>query len=1322
MLDLLRTFTGCPDGPLQYMVLPHATLILYLSADAVVILDASNLSLIRVLAFREVFPSLQYLDEAVSCVAVDPAMKIIVASMNTRVAAWSLSGVQSDIWRIHSSLVLPDGDFITALDCRSGLLAVGSKSGLSVYTLILENDLLTWSKKWSACVVTPSLVKFAPTLTYIVTISSNDTQVRLYSTTSGKQTQGIPHPRTVEDVIWRYSPASRSDDPALFTITSDSALRIFLPVVDSPRRLQLHLTVDVFTSLSFKAAFKLAHPIKSKIIWLDRDIISPAVKARLASSPGSSIEVVRLREVEEEDWDLFMRVLGDGSILLSAVANIDRKPPTLLRQFTISHSPPGTLYPLPSNLYLLPRPNGAGLTLVTSPPLRTFEISAVTLLNGRADSLQLGAAGFDRVPREESKILRFVRTPAGRGVAVVRVSGGETWMVTDGGSNLSRVDSWPSADQVIVLDGGKLVATYSAESAILTLHSNPSSTLHLPRISCLFSTPSRLEHESIAGLTEDKSIFHIHITGSPNPTLVLYSHNSLPLPETPKLILPVDPMAWSKTATLEEHDNLLSVSEDGELCFWILDHETSSGWRCTGRVKTGRKDFRMARCSSAKKSVLVSGHPEGQELTIWDSNESEFASGLEHRRIFSASEPIHDLDWTSTPDNQSILAVGFTQHVELLCQQRKTYFDDDPGWAICFKVEVGKYVPYPISDSIWLANGSLLVGAGHQMFLYGQALSYELDATTESLFVHVARNNGPLEDYHPQMLLQCLLWGKLSLVKQIIVALAKAFRNGLDFHWRPFAVEEYLADDQETETSKKPAKRYNLLFESPGQSEQPDEDGFSRSLVESLIEQLEARPLPHLTPNEHAHLIVLVQSTLEIDEQRRALDANGLRYVLSMRSFYILNRRIASDPSSPRSNGDIPRRTGWRERLRYRDIIWAFHSESQDLLLSTSTSACNGKMLWSDARALGVFIWLTSVDTMKSHMETIARNEYMAGDNRDPTACSLFYFALGKVKLVHGLWRQAAWHKEQPIMLKFLANDFTQPRWKTAALKNAYALLSKQRYEYAAAFFVLGGSLKDAVNVCIRQLSDFQLGVALARVVEQGNDGPVLREILNNTVLPMAFRDGNRWIGSWAFWLLRRKDLSVRILLTPLRDLADSLDMQVPEIGEPHFDDPSLALLFSQLRSKTLQTATGTSEISGHREFSFVLQIARVFCRMGCHALALDLVRSWSFERPTAIPRTHADSASTTTRRLPPSPTSSRRSFTADPFLRRQSSIMIDMDIASKTPSRKQSPERTTQHDVVHETIKEEGDLMARKAGLGSLMKSAKHDVQVPEFDMSAFF
>ena len=69
------------------------------------------------------------------------------------------------------------------------------------------------------------------------------------------------------------------------------------------------------------------------------------------------------------------------------------------------------------------------------------------------------------------------------------------------------------------------------------------------------------------------------------------------------------------------------------------------------------------------------------------------------------------------------------------------------------------------------------------------------------------------------------------------------------------------------------------------------------------------------------------------------------------------------------------------------------------------------------------------------------------------------------------------------------------------------------------------------MNVCVRQLGDFQLAIALAKVVEQTNEGPVLQSILKYSVLPIAFETGNQWLGSWAFWLLHRRDLAVRILL-----------------------------------------------------------------------------------------------------------------------------------------------------------------------------------------------
>ena len=62
------------------------------------------------------------------------------------------------------------------------------------------------------------------------------------------------------------------------------------------------------------------------------------------------------------------------------------------------------------------------------------------------------------------------------------------------------------------------------------------------------------------------------------------------------------------------------------------------------------------------------------------------------------------------------------------------------------------------------------------------------------------------------------------------------------------------------------------------------------------------------------------------------------------------------------------------------------------------------------------------------------------------------------------------------------------------------------------------------------------------------------------------------------------------------------------------------------------------------------------------------------------------------------------------------------MDIISLPPTRSASPAQDTKKPLVMDTIQEEGDLFARKAGLGDLMKSAKQDVKVPEFDINAFF
>lgn len=101
------------------------------------------------------------------------------------------------------------------------------------------------------------------------------------------------------------------------------------------------------------------------------------------------------------------------------------------------------------------------------------------------------------------------------------------------------------------------------------------------------------------------------------------------------------------------------------------------------------------------------------------------------------------------------------------------------------------------------------------------------------------------------------------------------------------------------------------------------------------------------------------------------------------------------------------------------------------------------------------------------------------------------------------------------------------------------------------------------------------------------------------------------------------------------QNLAVICKSDVKKIGEPENDDPSLALLVQHLRSSgniSLKT------VSGHTEFQFVLHNAAIFRRMGCHNLALALVREWSFIKPDIQPLQDAGPGKAMTSHVPDEP------------------------------------------------------------------------------------
>lgn len=294
----------------------------------------------------------------------------------------------------------------------------------------------------------------------------------------------------------------------------------------------------------------------------------------------------------------------------------------------------------------------------------------------------------------------------------------------------------------------------------------------------------------------------------------------------------------------------------------------------------------------------------------------------------------------------------------------------------------------------------------------------------------------------------------------------------------------------------------------------------------------------------------------------------------------------------------------------------------------------------------------------RKQFENIARNEYTKGDHeKNPVDCSLFYLALRKKTILQGLWRMASWNHEQTNTLKFLSNNFNDSKWRTAALKNAYALMSKRRFrtspplspfppptkppppEYAAAFFLLASDLPSALSIILHHLHDLQLAITIALVYEPPASpspftlGPILTHLLTTTVLPLAASTNNRYLASWAYYLLRRRDLAVLALVTPIASLiATSTPCASPSPSSPAAsspppepaqqslesklfltDDPALVILYAHLRTKTLQTLRGAARVAPRVEWAFVLHNARLYERMGCDLLGLDLVRNWEF-------------------------------------------------------------------------------------------------------------
>ena len=213
--------------------------------------------------------------------------------------------------------------------------------------------------------------------------------------------------------------------------------------------------------------------------------------------------------------------------------------------------------------------------------------------------------------------------------------------------------------------------------------------------------------------------------------------------------------------------------------------------------------------------------------------------------------------------------------------------------------------------------------------------------------------------------------------------------------------------------------------------------------------------LPRLDAASEGALVRLLRAQEVIDEAGMAVDACGGRYIL----YALAESSTAPAPAVPAAA-----------------VAWAVLSECHPTLLEICCRERGGDNDWASLRALGVGYWLPNGDVLRTALEAAAKVQFTK--RKDPHDCALLYIGLGKKKVLQALCKAV---QEQKLNT-FLAHDFTEDRWRSAALKNAYSLLSKQQYELAVAFFMLGDDLSSALKVCTRQMRDIQLALVLCKL------------------------------------------------------------------------------------------------------------------------------------------------------------------------------------------------------------------------------------------------
>ncbi|KAF2480108.1 RAVE protein 1 C terminal-domain-containing protein [Neohortaea acidophila] len=576
---------------------------------------------------------------------------------------------------------------------------------------------------------------------------------------------------------------------------------------------------------------------------------------------------------------------------------------------------------------------------------------------------------------------------------------------------------------------------------------------------------------------------------------------------------------------------------------------------------------------------------DGLELTIVDLTDGYVEYRLKSDKQIRSILP-NQLD--------SLVAIRYDTTIDILAQCRIGYREEMPPWVLIKQISISN-VGLTISSLTWLGDGSLAIAASSVIFVSSNVVDVDsLDADVrEATGAEAVRPQTlrlstvskslrkPLPVWHPTFVAHIVRLGHWALAASLVNRLLEKVKFWSEGDLLPALLNV-------------PASQ---LYGAEGvQEEKP----VNRETVDDILEQLNQKQLPQISRSEQRRLASVLQAMIFCSEHVNGLDNLALRYLFSWKMELLLTE--AKHPSHGLVPNGLSTDHAIAPSMHWREVAFAFHSTSQQPLLDVLMEHYDNKITWDVAKRLGLFAWLSDREALDRIFEALAQTAYRSASPPDPINASLYFLALHKKQTLLGLWRIATWHKEQRATINFLRRDFNAAENQTAAKKNAYALMGKRRFEYAAAFFLLADDGASAVSVLAGQCGDVMLAIAVGRLYS-GDTSPAIRRLLEERLIPEAKQKNDRWLLSWSYSLLRELEQATHAVVRPLRGVRDWQQ-----------DDPALLNLYQHLRQSESEYG-----------FDAVLRAARTLRRMGLWLVALELVSKWTFKRPEAAKASFAD-------------------------------------------------------------------------------------------------